>query len=347
MIIALTIVILFACIFAFLEEDMGKSKWPIYIGVGVLLIILTAIRPLGMDNDAENYEQYFLHYDDPLYETVVEFSYRWAAKWLYMWFGDVHSIFLLYALIGISIKFAAFRQLTPVVFLAVVVYMGNYFILHEFTQIRAGVASSIMLLTIKPLGDGRHRKAFGLMLAAIFFHYSSLLMLPLLLLTNHEMTARQRFLWALLVPAGYLACFMQVSIASLPIPYVGDKVEMYQDLKDQGFFDEINIFNMVFLVNIAIYLYLLYMYDIIKEHSPYLSIMLKMMGLSVFCFVALSSLPVLAFRVSELYGIVEIVLFTNIYYTIRPAWLSKSVVMAIGVVLFCINVFYNEILQIM
>ena len=124
-------------------------------------------------------------------------------------------------------------------------------------------------------------------------------------------------------------------------------MEMYQDLKDQGFFDEINVFNLVFLVNIAIYLYLLYMYDIIKEHSPYLSIILKMMGLSVFCFVALSSLPVLAFRVSELYGIVEIVLFTNIYYTIRPAWLSKSVVMAIGVVLFCINVFYNEILQIM
>ena len=55
------------------------------------------------------------------------------------------------------------------------------------------------------------------------------------------------------------------------------------------------------------------MYDIIKEHNPYFPIMIKMMGLSIFSFVTLSALPVLAFRISEIYGIVEIILFTNIY----------------------------------
>lgn len=314
--------------------------------MGLLLIFLTGFRPLGMDNDAEAYEQYFLHYDTPVYEKVVEYSFRLASKWLYHIFGDVHSIFLLYAFLGISIKFAALKKLTPLVFLALVIYMGNYFILHEFTQIRAGVASSIMLLAIKPLGDGRRWHALILMLIAIFFHYSSLLMIPLLLLTNRDMTKQQRLIWALLVPAGYVAYIMQVSITALPIPYIGDKLEIYQDLKEQGFLDEINVFNLVFLVHIIIYLYLLYMYDLIKGHNLYFPIMIKMMGLSVFSFVALSSLPVLAFRVSELYGIVEIILFTNIYYTVKPAWVSRCIVMFIGITMFCINVFYNELLQI-
>lgn len=89
------------------------------------------------------------------------------------------------------------------------------------------------------------------------------------------------------------------------------------------------------------------MYDLIKDHNFYFPIMIKMMGLSIFSFAALSSLPVLAFRVSELYGIVEIVLFTNIYYTIKPEWVSRCIVMFIGITLFCINVFYNKLLQIM
>lgn len=347
MIISIIIVLLFTCILAFLEERLGKSKWYVYTGLGLFLILLTGFRPIGMDNDAENYEQYFLHYDAPVYETVVEYSFRLASKWLYHIFRDVHSIFLLYAFLGISIKFVALKKLTPLVFLSLVIYMGNYFILHEFTQIRAGVASSIMLLAIKPLGDGKRWHALILILIAIFFHYSSLLMLPLLLLTNQDLTKRQRLIWALLVPAGCVAYIMQISIAALPIPYIGDKLEAYQDLKAHGLLDEINVFNSVFLVHIIIYLYLLYMYDLIKDHNFYFPIMIKMMGLSIFSFAALSSLPVLAFRVSELYGIVEIVLFTNIYYTIKPEWVSRCIVMFIGITLFCINVFYNKLLQIM
>lgn len=347
MITILIIILLSTCLLALFEERLGKIRWYVYASLGILLIVLTATRPLGMDNDAENYEQYFLHYDDPINEMLVEYSFRLASKWLYHLFGDVHSIFLLYAILGISIKFVAIKKLTPLVLLAVVIYMGNYFILHEFTQIRAGVASSIMLFTIKPLGDGRRWHALGLMLIAIFFHYSSLLMLPLLFLTNQDMKGQQRAIWALLVPAGYAIYMLQISITALPIPYIGDKLEIYQELKDKGFFDDINVFNLVFLVHIVIYLYLLYMFDIIKEHNPYFPIMIKMMGLSIFSFVTLSALPVLAFRISEIYGIVEIILFTNIYYTVKPGWLSKCIVMTIGIAMFCINVFYNELLQIM
>lgn len=74
--------------------------------------------------------------------------------------------------------------------------------------------------------------------------------------------------------------------------------------------------------------------------------MVKMESISLFSFSALSSLPVLSFRVSELFGIVEIVLFANIFYTIRSCWLSKIVVLGIGFVLLSITIFYNKLIQI-
>lgn len=347
MIYAISILFLFACIAAFYEEYLSSIKWEIYIGLGALLILCAALRPIGMDNDSENYEYYFVRYDHPMLEITVEYSFRILSKWFYHWFHDVHSIFFLYALLGLSFKFMAFRKLTPLPLLAVAVYIGYYYILHEFTQIRVGVASGLFLLAIKPMSEKQYKKSLLLICIALFFHYSSIVLLPLLMLSNKEMTKRDKIIWGSLIPIGYFVYFLHINISSLPIPYISDKLEAYQEMKDSGFLDEVNVFNMVFLVKIVIFYYILYMYDLIKEHNEYLPLLLKIMSLSMFSFTALSSFPVLAFRVSELYGIVEILLFTSIFYTIRPALLAKAVVLTISITLFCMNIFYNKIIQIM
>lgn len=348
MIYVLVAILLIACILVYFEDYMADVKWNIYIGMGVLLVLIAALRPLGMDNDSENYEIYFLNYDTPIFENFVEFSYRFLSKWLYFLFKDVHSIFFLYAAIGITLKFIAIRRLTPLIFLSLAVYLGNYYILHEFTQIRAGIASGLLLLSIKPLSEGKRLHAMVYMLVALFFHYSSIIMLPMLLLSNKEMSFKWRVIWMMIVPVGYVAYFMHVGITSLPIPYIQEKMDMYEELRDKNIVGEdINVFNLVFLTKIIIYMYLFYMYDTIKVYNKYLPIMLKITGFSIFSFIALSSIPVIAFRVSELYGIIDIILFTNIFYTVRPAWLARTIVIVIGISMFFINVFYSKILQIM
>lgn len=324
MIIAISILFLFSCIVAVFEEELFNIKWKIYIGIGVLLVLFAAIRPIGMDNDSENYELYFVRYDHPLLVITVEYSFRIISKWFYHWFHDVHSIFLLYAILGLSLKFIAFKKLTPLPLLAVAVYIGNYYILHEFTQIRVGVASGLLLLAIKPLSERDYKKVLLLFSFAIFFHYSSIILLPLMLLSNKELTGKKKFIWASLIPIGYIFYFLNINITSLPIPYISEKLDAYQGLKDQGYIDEVNVFNLVFFVRIIIFFYILYMYDLIKEHNKYLPLMIKLMALSLFSFTALSSLPVLAFRISELYGIVEIILFTNIFLYSTTKVISKN-----------------------
>ncbi len=100
-------------------------------------------------------------------------------------------------------------------------------------------------------------------------------------------------------------------------------------------------------MKIVIYFYLILMYDTIKPYCPHLPIMLKIMGLSLASFTAFSFLPVFAFRASELYGVVEILLFSYVFYTVKPDWLGKTLVVLISISLYAINVFYNDIIKIM
>ena len=44
----------------------------------------------------------------------------------------------------------------------------------------------------------------------------------------------------------------------LPIPYIEEKMEIYRSLQEQGLWDEINVFNLVFLVKIVITYFLLW-----------------------------------------------------------------------------------------
>lgn len=345
MVFAIILIFFITAFFAFFEEKLGKFKWYVYIFIGISLILLAAIRPVGVDNDSVNYEKYFFHYDSSLYETTVEASYMYLSKIFYRYFGDVHSIFFFYAFVGVILKMEAFRKMTELPFLALCIYICTYYILHEFTQIRIGISSGILLFIIYQLKKGKRKNAILLILVSLVFHYSSVMLLPLLFLSNNDLNINEKKLWGSLVFLGYAFYFLHFGLSLLPIPYLADKLQAYQDLKDQGFLDEVNVFNIVYLVKIIIFYYILFYYDTIKNYNDSLPIMIKMESISLFSFTALSSLPVLSFRVSELYGIVEIILYANIFYTIRPKWLSKLIVSFIGLTLLAIAIFYNKLIQ--
>lgn len=347
MITLLIAIIIITAIFAIFEEYLEPYKKYIYAALAIILIATATFRPVGFDNDSTNYEYFFTHNDDKSLTFAVEFSFLQISRILRFFVDNVHIIFLFYAILGVSLKFEAIRRLSPILFLPVVIYLGNYFILHEMTQIRAGVASGLLLLSIPYLAERKWKQTLTCWFIALFFHYSSAALFLLVFLNNKDISNKWKIILASIIPIGYILYFLGVNvITTLPIPYIGNKIEAYQDLKAKGIIgDEINVFNAVFLVKEAIFLYLLYMYDTVKQFNKYLPLMLRIMALSIFSFLIFAPLPVLAFRISELYGIVDIILFTNIYYTIRPSILSKIIVCIIGFSLFAINVFYAKLLD--
>lgn len=122
---------------------------------------------------------------------------------------------------------------------------------------------------------------------------------------------------------------------SIPIPDIQDKLDMYNSLQGSGieWMDKINVFNLVFLVKVLIFYIMLWKYDLLKLRNEYFPILLKIYCLSLFVFPAFSFFPVAAFRMSEYYGVVEIIFFPLLIYITKPPKYSIPIIVAIGIVL--------------
>lgn len=322
-------------ILALLERYLGKFKLPIYIFLGFILVVLAGTREIGLDPDSENYEYSYLNYNtsSQLAESI-EFSYLWLSSIFNNFTHDVHALFLFYALFGLGLKFIAFRQLTEFWFLPVVVYLSYHYELHEMMQIRTGVLSGLFLMAVKYQADRQKVIAISLLALATFFHYSALVLTPMLFMSSDDMSVKKRLIWAALIPASYVIYFLGVGITmSMDIPLIGAKLASYQVGAEKGTAEaSVNVFRPLHLFTMSIFFYLLYFFDTIKEQNKYFPLMMKLFVCSICSYTVLAFLPVLAQRVSLLYQTITILLYVNIYYTIRPKWAAILIVILISFV---------------
>ena len=337
-----TFLLLFIIIISliFLEEYLGDYSKYVYWGLCIILILFSAFRPIGVDPDSEAYEEIFKKNDD-----LVEFSILFLSEIIRNFTDDVHYLFLLYAILGITIKFYALRQLSPWYFLPLAIYFGNYFILHDFIQIRAGVASAMLLLAIKPLSEGNKKRAIVYFLIANVFHYSSLVFYPILFFSNN-LSKIWRYTLIAIMPVGAILFLLRIDfLSALPTPYIQEKIDMYRHLTETGILEEFTLKNVPLWIQYTIILYSLYFYDTILEKCPALPLLLKITAYSMTFFFALSSISVVAGRFQELLGIVELALFPYVYYTLRPHYFGKIAVCFIAVVKIYFTLFVWKLLD--
>ena len=148
------------------------------------------------------------------------------------------------------------------------------------------------------------------------------------------------------MPVGAILFLLRIDfLSALPIPYIQEKVDMYKTLTETGFFKELTLKNVPIWIQYSIILYSLYFYDTILEKCPALPLLLKITAYSMFFFFALSSISVVAGRLQELLGIVELALFPYIFYTLRPQVYGKIAVCFIAVVKIYYTLFVWELLD--
>ncbi|MGI6243576.1 MAG: EpsG family protein [Prevotella sp.] len=319
-----------------LEEHIQKYRPTLYIILAVVLILLAGLREVGIDPDSENYEYTFLHYYNAQALEQVEFSYLFFSKVINSFTNDVHVLFLLYAIFGVGLKFLALRKYSKLWFLPISVYLSYYFVQHECMQMRTGVLSGIMLFIIMKIADGERLQALVLMVIGTLFHYSALLLLPFFFLSNKEMSSKQITIWALVIPVAYVFHFAGFSLfisGIADVPLIGAKLAKYQEItiKGTGQFG-INAFSPLQLLTVTLYYYLLIFHKTITQENKYYPLLMKVFSLGIFSYVAFSFFPAVAQRINMLFQLVNIILYANIYYTIKPRWAAISVVMLIGLI---------------
>lgn len=329
--------------FTFFEDRKDRYTQFIFWSMVIVLIVCAGFRPLGVDFDSWSYIGLYQYAES----DIVEVSFWLISTAIKATVDDVRALFVVYALITVLIQAYAIRKLANDWLLALLVLTCHYFIFQDMTQIRVAVSASIFLCAIYWLAKGKRWIYLLLIGVAILFHYSAAMLLPLVIFSNKDLTKRKRMILAAWIPAMYVLFFLGLDlIVSMPIPYIQSKMAAYETLKETGLIgDAINPFNSLFLLRMAIYYYILLKYEYFKQFTPYLPVLLKVYCCSFCAFLGLSSLPVLAGRASELFGIVEIFIFIQLVNAARPKAFSRLMVVLLAFALLTYDIFGAGLLR--
>jgi hypothetical protein len=308
-----------------LELRLKKSyfvnkKKIIVIIITILMIMIAGMRPIGFDGDSSYYVQL-------LNQSLFNANYidKEPAFWVLttvnnlLFFGNQQTFFMLFALIGVTLKIVAIYRSSLNTYLSIFTYICLFYFLHEMTQIRIGVAAGLFLLAL-PDAYERNLKQYLIKTAvAISFHYSAIVMLLIYLLNPYKLNVRIYFFipvagLILLIFSDYILSFITISTEHLP-PILGYKLQNYVSLLSKGIHSDIRLINYYSVGLICIYYYSLFKINLLKYELDLLYI--KILSFSIFIFFALSSVPVIAFRISEFFATVIIFMIPNCVDTFR------------------------------
>lgn len=315
----------------------------------VLLFFIAGFRPVGLDRDSENYAravQSFIITHNYNFITIEPSFYLIVNVSKFLFDDVVRGVFILYALLGVSLTLYAIKKNSSFPLLSLIVYSCFYFVLHEMTQIRVGVAGAIFLLAIPDIVN-RNLKSFLIKTAlATLFHYVAIIMLFIYLINSKH----NKQLFYLFLPLIGILCaitnvgrFFLMSIINFLPEFLSYKINIYLALHEMGIFTEINVFNLYYSSLLIIYYFAIINTNKFKKEIDVLQI--KILGWMLFTFYSFYFLPVFAFRISEFLGLVLIFILPDLISIVREKYFISFVVFLYSIVALFNYIFVQKLLH--
>lgn len=287
-----------------------------YFTIG--LIIIAGFRPLEYFRDTHVYLEMIATYDDlwmaePTFWIINQFNQLLLG-------GNDQTFFLIYAILGVSIKIFAINRISAFPLLSIYIYICLYFVLHEMTQIRVGVACGIFLLAIPDIVNKNYKNYFIKTIFAMSFHYSAIIMILLYFINAQTINKKLYFVLPILglalafIPNLMLNIFNLFEII-LP-SVISSKITTYLSLINDDDYNKINIFNFFILSLVFFYYFLLFNIDRFEEKIDI--VLVKLFGLQLFIYYAFSSIPTFATRLSEFIGIALVITLSHFILMFKP-----------------------------
>jgi hypothetical protein len=330
--------------FSFFEDERPIVRWSVYITAIMIITLMAGLRPIGIDKDSYNYVGYYLGTSD----ETVENSFLYISDFVRYTFDDVQWVFIIYALIAIPLKCFVFTKLSNDFFMLMAVYMCNFMMLHDMTQIRIGAAMAFVFLGFYYLVNDKKILFIIFTLIASFFHISAILILLILLFRNNDLKGWHRIFLAVIPFITFLAVALNIDIVSLiPFDFIQSKLQIYENLRDKGITgdEKVNLLKPALIVKLMAYYLVLWKYNVLKEYCPYLTRLIKIFAFSYFCYGLLSFMPILAQRVNELFCFVEICMVPLLIHSVAPRWAGRVFVLVYTIGIFVGNLVFAELLQ--
>lgn len=251
------------------------------------------------------------------------------------WLSDSYYLFfLIYALISVVIKICAIQKLTTLFYLSLLSYLSFDFPIHEMIQMRAAVSMGIMLWALLFVYDKRIWPFIGLVLLAISFHYSAILVLPLYFLNPHEINTKKQISFLL---GAFVLGVMKVGlgywIQFIPIAFIQNLYQIYHShemIEENG----TSIFSFTILMLTILQFILLFNVNKLQEHNKYIYLLLKIQTISLCSFFIFNDMPMIGGRISEFYRIPFIISIPLISFLLKNRTKGKVIVVAVCLVFF-------------
>jgi hypothetical protein len=319
----------------------------LFLVVFALLFAIAGFRPLGVTRDSGAYADAIQSFIiTPKYDfNSLEPSFYLIVDMSKILFNDaVRGVFILYALLGVSLTLYAIKKNSSFPLLSLIVYSCSFFVLHEMIQIRVGVAAAMFILAIPDIVN-RNLKSFLMKAAlAILFHYSAIIMLFTYLLGSKTYTSKThtKIFYLFLPIIGVLFAVFNVGRLFLPLiisffpKFLSYKINIYLDLYKLGMFNRIKVFDIQYLVLLIIYYFAIININKFKKETNVLEF--KILGWMLFIFYTLYFFPVIGGRISEFLGIVTILALPSLISIVREKFFMYSLI-----VFSAFLMLYNEI----
>lgn len=349
---------LYFIFFAFLAVEYEIRPFK---GEGLLVfsvIILALLAGFRAPDVARDYGQYqfafdnindFVRDDSGAYFTVFEPGFV-ALVFLFRQFFVQNygvAIMVFFAFASVSLKTFSFKKFALNPFLVLLLYYCHFFVLQEMTQIRIGFASSLFLVSLVFYFRKNYIAFVSIVLFAALFHYSAIFYLVVLLLKPGKFN---RVYYTALIVLSFILAYVKIPLFGLVGNVdnldAGGKLNNYADIVDYGLADSINVFNVINLIKILVSLFFIFGISENKRiQDPKFIFFLKLNILSIFVLSFLSGVPLVAFRFSELFGLVSMF---NIAYLAKYLPFKKFniwIVLAIAAIIFYVNIIYGNLLN--
>ena len=324
MIMGYIIVILFCvCLIgSLLFSNSGKASKTIYTILGILIVVLSIFIDKTELPDYAAYVAY-LRSDYALIEPSF-IAIRWIVNSIFA--GEPIFLFAIYIILGVSVKLYSINQITDLILLSLMLYICSYWTYHELIQIRAGAASSFVLLSIKPLCDRDKKRFLLICIIAITFHYSAIMMLLFWFIKNN-ISKVTYVIYLFIIPLSMLLYIMDMDLIDIvkyvPIPIIQEKIISYSSLTaeaaNRGLISaaDYNPFITWNLIKVIVVYYIWFNVNSIISCNRYALLLLKIQTLGLSLLWLFGSIPVIATRCSEFITVVQIILIPMSIYTIK------------------------------
>jgi len=354
----------FLTLLSLIESFINKSYFKVIIGI--LLIYLTILVGFRSDSFGD-YCNYVISYVDTPnlivflqiyqdYHPIFEYGYE-AISILTKTIID-HNIFnfLVIGGLSITISFFCIKKMSPYFFLSVLLFLSHAFILKELAQIRAGLASSIILLSIYFLVQGKSIKYFSIVLIASLFHFSAIItILGYFTSKIINIFSYQRLLYVFVLSLCLLSAIFSLHLYIIEFLVI-------QDLMPHRFYvyyadcpvewgrscanpnSTTNTSKIGILSNLTtikylgiVFMCLLYYNKLVKS-SKFFNTVFIFYFIGLCWIIVFNDIGIFATRISAMFTVGEIILIPMIVKIIKPEILIKLFAIILTAIIFYINI---------